>query len=58
MIEIFPTGYESHTYSRRVVNLAMVIHAMLFVSEGQTLAELVKIQMLEITSVVRYRHFS
>lgn len=36
----------------------MVIHAMLFVSEGQTLAELVKIQMLEITSVVRYRHFS
>lgn len=36
----------------------MVIHAVLFVSAGQTLVEFVKIQMLEINSVVRYRHFS
>lgn len=36
----------------------MVIYAVLFVSEGQTLVEFVKIQMLEINSEMCYRHFS
>lgn len=36
----------------------MVIQAMLFVSVGQTLVEFVKVQMLEINSVVCNRHFS